>query len=405
VFGSFSLTALTYGVPAGVGLDPKQIEALGARASEFFDGVRARSGVLLVARRGKVVFHEAYGPLTDAANSPPVQKDSIFSVNSITKAMTATAIMMLVEDGLLGLNRPLKEYIPEICGEGTDDIEVQHLLTHSSGYEEEDCWKNFYVKRKILNKDDVVQGEGQHFLAAEYLKCQQDLKLHFSPGREMSYCNHNYFLLVEVLRRVSKMAPEHFVKWRLLDPLSMVDSSYQFEPGMEMRQVLRGVGVPFGGVEGHPSSGNEGTWFRGAPWGFVGLSTTAYDLANFGQMFLNGGVLGGQRLLSGPTVREMTRNQIPGIGAQVLGSWHAEASWGLGWMIQGDERWRVFSSTLAPKGTLYHTGAGGHQMWIDEENEIVGVYLTVGLLMGDEMFEDRWDCDLFMNMVTAAVVD
>ena len=94
---------------------------------------------MLAARRGKIVFHEAYGPLTADVGSPPLQKDSIFSTGSLGKTTTSTAIMLLVEDGLLGLNRPIKEYLPEICGTGTDDIEVQHLLTHTSGFSDADA--------------------------------------------------------------------------------------------------------------------------------------------------------------------------------------------------------------------------------------------------------------------------
>src|SRR5215468_10154365 len=71
------------------------------------------------------------GPGSDA---PPLARDALFPGLSITKAITATLAMQLVEDGLLGLNRPAKDYLPEISGEGTDEILVHHLLTHTSGY-------------------------------------------------------------------------------------------------------------------------------------------------------------------------------------------------------------------------------------------------------------------------------
>ena len=127
------MTILTNGSPEEAGFDPKRIELLRQRVPEWVDGKRMRSGVLLAARRGTIVFHEAYGPLTDQADSPAMVKDTIFSVASITKTVTATAAMILVERGQLGLNRPIKEYLPEVCGEGTEDIEVQHLFTHTSG--------------------------------------------------------------------------------------------------------------------------------------------------------------------------------------------------------------------------------------------------------------------------------
>jgi len=138
-------------------------------------------------------------------------------------------------------------------------------------------------------------------------------------------------------------------------------------------------------------------------WGSEFLSTTALDLARFGQMFLNKGTYGGERILSPASVHEMTRNQIPGVGVDFLG-FHDEASWGLGWAVQHDERWLWVTSSLSPKGTFYHMGAGGHLIWVDPINEIVGVYLSVCLDINKENLEHHWNNDLFQNMVTAAAV-
>src|SRR6185436_14050600 len=87
-----------------------------------------------VARRGVVVLHESFGILGPGPDSPRLEHDGLFAGASVTKAITATLVMQLVEDGLLGLNRPARDYLPEISGEGTEDILVHHLLTHTSGY-------------------------------------------------------------------------------------------------------------------------------------------------------------------------------------------------------------------------------------------------------------------------------
>ena len=99
----------------------------------------------------------------------------------------------------------------------------------------------------------------------------------------------------------------------------------------------------------------------------------------------------------------MTRNQIPGIGTDFLGG-HDEASWGLGWGIQGDDRWIWSESTLTPKGMFQHLGAGGHCIWVDPQNEIVGVYLSVCLDINVDIWEHHFNLDLFQNMVTALLL-
>ena len=128
----------------------------------------------------------------------------------------------------------------------------------------------------------------------------------------------------------------------------------------------------------------------------------AGDLAIFCQTFLNGGTYGDTRLLSFPTVSEMTQNQIPGVGTYYNG-WHNEASWGLGWMIQSHERWPYSEGALQPWGTYYHQGSGGCGLWVDPVNEIVGVFCSV--CETDEVGQNRWQFDLFQNLVTCAVAD
>lgn len=398
------MAEVTYGTPEEAGMDPGRIAQLHERAASWVDGHRMRSGVLLAARRGRIVFHEAYGPLRSDAASPPLETDSVFAINSITKVIIATAAMVLVEDGKLGLNRPVREYLPELCGEGSDDIEVQHLLTHTSGLDEDETWER--TGRLFQNYDKPLESEDgkAHPFIAEFLDHVWDMKPQFLPGSQMSYSNINFALLAEVARRVCGGSLERFIGERIFAPLGMVDSSITRDEKKADRQVRRGDGVPFGTVAGKPMAGNEGDWFQSAPWGIVGVSTTALDLARFGQMYLERGSLDGNRVLSPASVREMTRNQIPGIKADIFGT-PLEASWGLGWMVQGDFRWRWGSGTLTPKGTFYHTGAGGHLLWIDPVNEIVGVYLSVCLDIDMEIVEPHMPSDLFQNMVTAAPVD
>lgn len=396
---------LKYGTPEEAGMDGDRIAKLGARAPEWVDGLRTRSFVGLAARRGKIVFHEAYGPLTFEGSSPPLQRDSIFSIASITKPITATLVMMLVEDGKLGLNRPIKEYLPEICGDGTDAVEVQHLLTHTSGFND-NGWFELFMENKSSYADRKVDATNSlHPYNEVLLDRLWDENTNWVPGSQMEYCNKNYDLLGEIVRRASDQSLTDFGRERIFQPLEMIDTSYVNDPLKPDRFVRRGEEGPAGIMPGDPMSGFEGGWSLDAPWGCGGANSTALDLARFGQMFLDAGRCNDTNLLSPSSVGEMTRNQIPGIGAEAIGRWHQEASWGLGWVVQDDERWPWLSSTLCPKGTYAHNGLGGHYLWIDPINEIVGVYLSVSLDQDWVAQIMRGDVDLFMNMVTAAVVD
>ena len=100
----------------------------------------------------------------------------------------------------------------------------------------------------------------------------------------------------------------------------------------------------------------------------------------------------------------MTRNQIPGIGAQLFGIHHREASYGYGWVVESNEKWKYWHGSLPPIGTFSHGGAGGCSFWVDAVNEIVGVYFEVTMRV-TEFLEHRWNYDLFQNVVTATVAD
>jgi CubicO group peptidase (beta-lactamase class C family) len=382
------MTSLIFGSPETVGLDPKRIELLRQRIPEWIDGHRMRSGVLLAARRGTIVFHEAYGPLTDQPDSPLMEKDTIFSVASITKTVTAAAAMVLVERGLLGLNRPIKEYLPEVCGEGTDDVEVQHLFTHTSGFESEES------ERIYTDKLKEIAGESGDFEALLYqdrdiyFDCLWGLKVNTRPGTRMNYCDHNFDLLSKIIARISGEPLSQFAQREIFEPLGMKDTSYRWQDAKMHRYVRRLTPMKSFNAE----------------WGSSLMRTTAKDLAAFGQMMLNRGTYGDRRIFSPATVHEMTRNQIPGVGTEFLG-WHDEASWGLGWSVQANERWRWSAGTLIPEGTFGHLGYGGSAYWIDPINEIVGIHLTVCFDIDDESGEHHFNLDLFQNMVTAAVSD
>jgi CubicO group peptidase (beta-lactamase class C family) len=366
-------------------------------AQSWVEHGRVRALVVAVARHGILVLHKAFGTLGPEPDSPPVALDSIFDLQSLGKPVTATAIMLLVEDGLLGLNRPVAEYIPEFIGEDKSAVTVFHLLTHTSGLRDEDI--EAYVSTRFADKGlsapDWFKGEVSY---DEYLSQRYAAPLLKASGEEMSYSSFGFDLLGEIVQRVSGQPLDVFAYERIFVPLGMHDSSYVVTPAARPRLIrLSPEERPPDGI-GYPAQVE-------AAWGSGSVRSSALDLARFGQMFLDHGGRGDARILSPASVAQMTCNQIPGISAHFFDEYFPEASWGLGWSVEGDKRYALRGS-LDSAATFGHAGSGGIWMWVDPTYDLVGVYLSS--LRNPHVAPvslSGWPTDLFMNAVTAAVLD
>jgi len=362
------------GEPEEGGMSAQRVRHVGQLAAGWVAQGITSALVILVARRGVVVLHEAFGRLTPDDDAPPVKRDTIYPLISITKPITATAAMMLVEDGLLGLQRPVSEYIPEFSGEGKQAVMVHHLLTHTAGLRDEDVNAHAAKKRGIVAIPPPE--ETQHPWSNEYLFLGYDAPLWKPPGVEMSYCNYGYNLLGEIVRRVSGQALADFARERIFEPLGLQDTFYIVPDAVRARIVRRPLGAPFapGGITPGLDTRERQEW----PSAAGGVYSTAMDMAIFGQMFLNRGSYGEASILSPAAVAEMTRNQIPGISAQHRGEFFPEASWGFGWSIHGNKKALQGGSLQSPQA-FAHGGVGGVFLWVDAVYEIVGVYFAVAL--------------------------
>ncbi|MCZ6889537.1 MAG: serine hydrolase, partial [Gammaproteobacteria bacterium] len=212
------MTLLREGTAEDAGFHAQNIEAIGKQIRRWVDAGTPRTLVALIARNGVIALQEAAGPMTSEPDSPDVQLDSVFPASSLAKPITAAAILMLVEDGLIGLNRPVREYIPEIAGVASDDLMLIHLLTHTSGYDEDKVGHMVTPRPKapkdLPPPDSTLDPRLQRWLAARY-----PIAPLRPPGTLMEYCNYNYELLGEIVRRVSAMPFDSFVRERIFEPL------------------------------------------------------------------------------------------------------------------------------------------------------------------------------------------
>ncbi|HEY9500187.1 MAG TPA: serine hydrolase domain-containing protein, partial [Pyrinomonadaceae bacterium] len=323
---------------------------------------RLPGAVVLVGRKGRVVWRKAYG----ARQVEPVREnmsvDTIFDVASLTKVVaTATSIMILVESGKVRLNEPLSTYIPEIKGDARDRITIEQLLTHRAGYA-----PDFDLKERWSGYD-----EGIKRLIKEPLRNP--------PGTRFVYSDIGFIALGEVVHRVSGMTLDQFAQKNIFGPLGMRDTGFRPQQKLKARiaptEKRRGQLSYLG--DSNANVGEDGErWLRGEVHdptsfrmngvaGHAGLFSTASDLAIYCQMILDGGQYHGTRILSPLTVAEMTRPRLvtPQGGTR-----------GLGWDINTS-----FSSNrgeLFPLGSFGHTGFTGTSIWIDPASDMFLIFLS-----------------------------
>jgi CubicO group peptidase (beta-lactamase class C family) len=285
---------LRHGTPEEAGMLPERIERVRERCAYWVESGHTPALSVCVARRGVIALHEAFGVSGPEAGAAPIDRRSLFPISSVTKPITTTVVMQLVEDGLIGLNRPVLDYIPEIKAEGAEEILLHHLLTHTSGYtwhDEEPALS--HVQRKVSEGFKIplpACEANQHPLHAALIQLFLDVPLAQQPGELMMYSNHNYELLSEIVRRVTGRPHWELARERVFDPLGMQDSFYivpEAEAGRVVQRPLDSVG---GAAESPFNQGLASQQMQESPYGGAGVFSTPLDVAALGQMFLNRGV-------------------------------------------------------------------------------------------------------------------
>jgi len=407
-----SAPVLQVGTPEKVGMDPVRLDRLRELARGWVEKGDTPSLILLVARRGVIVLHESFGVRCPDDTTPTLRTDSIFPVSSLSKPVTAAAVMCLVEDGLIGLNRPFVDYVPELDVPGVqwlEEAKVADLLCHTSGID--DVEVGAFIEAAAKSSSALPPpAPGQHPSLNARIRLAAGAPLMHRPGTAMVYCNFGYNLLGDIVRRVSGQPFWQFVRSRIFEPLDMKDSHFVLPPELRERRVYRSRGMP--GTE--PPQAIDSPESDERDGGASGLASTARDMAAFGQMLLNRGSYANRRVLSPASVAAMTRNQVDSSIPAVVGlispstrkrieiSFHG-GGYGFGLFIFGPGgRYRP-NGALATSSAVGHTGFGGAYFWADFERDLVGVYLGVAPRRHHGFYVTN--SDLFQNAVHAAIID
>ncbi len=372
--------------PQRVGVSSERLARIDAMCEDAIKAGGIPGVVALVARRGKIVYYKAFG-MSDNAAGRALKPDDIFRIASQTKAITSTAVMILWEEGRFRLDDPISKFIPEFKNpqvlktyneqDGTwtgepakREITIRDLLTHTSGLGYGFIDPDPRI-RKIYAKAGIIEAfTTEHVTIAEIVKKLAKLPLHHNPGEKFTYAM-GLDVLGYLIEIVSGMPFDAFFQKRLFDPLGMKDTGFYLPADKANRLVAvqkpeNGKWVRFPVTNYDPDYPIKGakSFFSGGG----GLSSTARDYATFLQMYLNGGELGGVRILSRTTVRTILSQQVAG---ELFGG--VDSYYGLAFGVVTDK-----GQTRGGNGSAGTFDWGGYfntQYFADPKEGLIGILM------------------------------
>ena len=340
--------------------------------------------VVMAADRKRVIYQGAFG-VADIGEARPLRLDALFRIASMTKAITSTAAIQLVEQGRFAIEDPVEKYLPEFAKlsvfesfdgatgayrlrPATKAVTIRHLFTHTSGL-------GYGFTNPTVR--DFKPRAGEEYAVGPLV---------FEPGERWLYSTSTDWL-GRLVEKVSNLSLEDYFRQRIFTPLGMADTFYFVPKDKEARLVTVNRRIADGSIVREsvqpPTSGFT-------PIGGGGLSSTANDYIRFTRALLNGGELDGARILSAGTVALMGQNHIGALGVPAQKTAIPERSddfsfiadgrdkWGLGFLITADD---IPGKRSA--GSLSWGGINNTYYWLDPTRGITGVILMQFLPFAD----------------------
>jgi CubicO group peptidase (beta-lactamase class C family) len=366
---------LPLAAPEEIGLSSSRLARLGAALTDEVERKRVPGAVALIARRGRLGYFQSFGQ-RDAASGAPMANDAIFRIYSMTKPITSVAAMMLWEQGRFLLSDPIAKYLPELAelkvavmrGAEMDlvplarAITIQDLMRHTSGLTYEfrgpGPVQKMYMSARVSSRAQS---------SAEQVATLAKLPLLHQPGTRWEYGRSTDVIgrLVEVL---SGMRLGAYFEQHILAPLGMTDTAFHVPPSEHSRLAEAFAKDPDTGAGVLLMEARDPPNFES---GGGGLMSTASDYARFLQVLLNGGTLGGLRLLSRKTIELMTADHLGSVtGApDLLLPGHG---FGLGFAV------RLQAGIAAVPGSVgqyFWGGLAGTTFWVDPAEQLFAILL------------------------------
>ena len=336
-------------------LDRSRLSRIDELVQEAIRRRELPGAVVVVGHGEEIGYQKAFGNRAVEPAPEVMTLNTIFDLASLTKVVaTTTSIMILVEEGRIRLTDRVASYIPSFARSGKAEITVRHLLTHTSGLRPDldlaDSWTGY---------DTAIARATEEVPTA-------------APGERVVYSDINFFLLGDIVSRVSGMTLDRFAQSRIFEPLGMHDTMFRPSSSLVSRIAPTEPCTP----DGWPCGGPGATMLRGEVHdptarrmggvaGHAGLFSTAADLTIFCRMLLSGGTVSGSRILAPLTIARMTAPATP---ARLM------SRRGLGWDI--DSSFSSNRGDLLPLGSFGHTGFTGTSLWIDPSTRTFVIVLS-----------------------------
>lgn len=336
----FTLFIVVVSSPGGVA-SPATIPSVDQRVEEGIRDGLISGAYLLVGSREGTIHARGYGR---SPTGERIDGATLFDLASLTKVIATTpAVMKLAEEGRLSLVDPLSRWFPELSSHDAGRISLWQLLTHTSGLDDTPLTSSLPLVT-LLGKVTETRVDGE-------------------AGRRFKYADVNFILLAEVVGRASGEPFDRYLERTIFHPLRMERTTFsgRISPDLSVAPTVIDRATLFRGVVQ-----DENARRLGGVAGHAGLFSTAADLARFCRMILGGGELDGVRVLDERTVHQMTSPYFSRGGGVARG---------LGWDMASP-----YSSPrgigLSPR-SFGHTGYSGGSVWIDPENDLFIIFLTI----------------------------
>ncbi|MBI1226337.1 MAG: serine hydrolase [Bacteroidetes bacterium] len=368
-----------YGVPEEVGMSSSKLEKMDALMAEAIADGATPGGVVLVARRGKIVWKKSYGYHTYDKNARATEPDDIWDLASITKVAASTiSLMRLQEQGKFDPKDPVEKYLQEFTSTNKKGIPLVDMMTHRGRLTP---WIKFYEKTITPaakpspsfyqnKKSDAysLPVAKDLWLKTGYEKqiWQQIMDSPLEPTKEYKYSDLGFYIAGEIVNRLSGQPVEEFAKQNFYDPLGLPTMGYRPYERFKLERIPPTENDDYfrdRRIQGYVH--DMGAAMLNQATGHAGLFSDAEDLAVLMQMLLNKGSYGGMQYLHPETINYYT-TRCEGCTRR-----------GIGFdMFQKNTHYENNLSTLASEGTFGHLGFTGTAVWVDPEQELIYVFLS-----------------------------
>ncbi|MEO1258979.1 MAG: glycoside hydrolase family 3 N-terminal domain-containing protein [Bacteroidota bacterium] len=374
-----ALQRLTYGLPEEVGMNSEKLLKIDSLVQEAIDEKATPGAVVLVARKGKVIFHKNYGRHTYSSKSKKTQADDIFDLASITKIAASTvSLMKLQDEGKFHYSNPVKKYIAEFDTTDKADIPLSKMLAHRARLT---TWIKFYEKTISAKKQPLSEFYKRKSSVGYSLSVAKDLfikddypqkiweEILASPLRERygyKYSDLAFYIAAEIIKRQSGQPIDEYAQAHFYGPMGMETTTYRpiakfpvdrMPPTEEDRYFRQRK------IQGYVH--DMGAAMLDQVSGHAGLFSNANDLAKLMQMLLNKGSYGGVQYLQPQTIHQYA-TRCNGCTRR-----------GLGFdMLQLDRRYDPNFSLSASDETFGHLGFTGTAAWADPKNDLIYIFLS-----------------------------